>query len=188
MGSRWNILDVSFVLMSLFECWCSDQLIQTWLLEGMKEILDLLSTPISRYGYNLINELPSNSAVTCWEEILYTTCNEVSSTSKPETWYGNVNGHQTEIWEDFFYWLYSPCGPWPLFSLLDLFTIGRTPWISDQLVARPLSKHRTAQTQNKHIYTPNIYALSGIRTHDRLPWPPWWLRRVEMVLLKAHIL
>jgi hypothetical protein len=37
---------------------------------------------------------------------------------------------------------------------------------SDQLVARPLHKHRTKQTQNKRIYTPNIHALSGIRTHD----------------------
>jgi hypothetical protein len=35
-----------------------------------------------------------------------------------------------------------------------------------QLVARPLPKHRTTQTQNKHIYTPNIHALSGIRTHN----------------------
>jgi hypothetical protein len=50
-------------------------------------------------------------------------------------------------------WLYSPCGSWPLFQSPDLFTIGRTPWTSDQLLARPLTKHRTAQTQNKHIYT-----------------------------------
>jgi uncharacterized protein YegL len=47
------------------------------------------------------------------------------------------------------------------FQFPDLFTIGRTPWTSDQLCARPLPKHRTAQTQNKHIYTPNIHALSG---------------------------
>jgi hypothetical protein len=52
------------------------------------------------------------------------------------------------------------------FQFPDLFTIGRTPWMSDQLVARPLPKQRTAQTQNKHIYTPNIHAVSGIRTHD----------------------
>jgi hypothetical protein len=47
-----------------------------------------------------------------------------------------------------------------------LFTIGRTPWTSDQLVARPLPKHRTSRTQIKHIYTPNIHTLSVIRTHD----------------------
>jgi hypothetical protein len=54
------------------------------------------------------------------------------------------------------------------FQSPDLFTIGRTPWTSDQFVERPLPKHSIAQTQNKHIrlYTPNIHALSGIRTHD----------------------
>jgi hypothetical protein len=52
------------------------------------------------------------------------------------------------------------------FQSPDLFTISRTPWTGDQLVARPLPKHRTTQTQNKHIYTPIIHALSGIRTHD----------------------
>jgi hypothetical protein len=36
------------------------------------------------------------------------------------------------------------------------FTDGRTPWTGDQLVTRPLPKHRTTQTQNKHIHTPKI--------------------------------
>jgi hypothetical protein len=40
------------------------------------------------------------------------------------------------------------------FQFPDLFTSGRTPWAGDQLVARPLPKHRTAQTQNKHTYVP----------------------------------
>jgi hypothetical protein len=67
----------------------------------------------------------------------------------------------------FFHWLYSPRGPWTIFSVLwSFFTDDRTPWTSDQLIARPLPKHRTTQTQNKHIHTPNIHALSGIRTHD----------------------
>jgi hypothetical protein len=39
----------------------------------------------------------------------------------------------------------------------DLITIGKSPWTSGQLVARPLPKR---------IYTPNIHSLSGIRTHD----------------------
>jgi hypothetical protein len=43
-------------------------------------------------------------------------------------------------------------------------TDDRSPWTSDQLVARPLHKHGTTLTQNKHI--PNIHALCGIRTHD----------------------
>jgi hypothetical protein len=46
------------------------------------------------------------------------------------------------------------------------FTDGRTPWTSDQLVARPLHKHRTTQTQNKHIHIQNIHVLCGIGTHD----------------------
>jgi hypothetical protein len=62
----------------------------------------------------------------------------------------------------FFYWLYSPLGPWLLiFSLMIIFTDGRTPWTSDQLVARPLPKHGTTQT-----HTPNIHVLCWIRTHD----------------------
>jgi hypothetical protein len=59
-------------------------------------------------------------------------------------------------------------GLWPPLQFRNLFyTDGRTPWTKDQPVARPLSTHRTTQTQNKRIHTPNIHALSGIRTHDR---------------------
>jgi hypothetical protein len=51
-------------------------------------------------------------------------------------------------------WLYNPCGSWPIFQFLKSFyTVGKTPWTGDQLVARPLSAHRTAQTQNKRIQT-----------------------------------
>jgi hypothetical protein len=57
----------------------------------------------------------------------------------------------------FFHWLYSPL--WTLasaFQFHDHFTDGRTPWTSNQLVARPLPKHRTTQTQNKHTHTHQI--------------------------------
>jgi hypothetical protein len=47
-----------------------------------------------------------------------------------------------------------------------IFTDVRTPWTGDQLVARPLPKHRATQTQNKHIHIPNIHGLCGFRTHD----------------------
>jgi hypothetical protein len=59
-------------------------------------------------------------------------------------------------------------GPRSLIQFRNLFfTDGRTPWTSsDQSVKRPLLKHGTTQTQNKHTHTPNIHALSGIRTHD----------------------
>jgi hypothetical protein len=64
--------------------------------------------------------------------------------------------------------------PWPLLQFRNLFyTDGRTPWTSDQPVARPLPTHRTTQTQNK-------------RTHRRpyLEWDKydilhifiWWQR------------
>jgi hypothetical protein len=56
---------------------------------------------------------------------------------------------------------------WRFFFLhFDHFTDGRTAWTSDQLVARPFPKHRTTQTQNKHVPIPKIHALSGIRNHD----------------------
>jgi hypothetical protein len=45
-------------------------------------------------------------------------------------------------------------GPWPLLQFRNLFCRdGRTPWTSDQPVARPLPKHTTTQTQNKHTHT-----------------------------------
>jgi hypothetical protein len=38
-------------------------------------------------------------------------------------------------------------GPWPLLQFRNLFyTDSRTPWSSDQSVARPLPTHRTTQT------------------------------------------
>jgi hypothetical protein len=61
-------------------------------------------------------------------------------------------------WEDpdylsIYLWLYSPCGPWPLFQLLNLYTVGRTPWMGDQPVARPLPTHIPTQAQNKRTQT-----------------------------------
>jgi hypothetical protein len=50
-------------------------------------------------------------------------------------------------------------GPWPTSMKLCVslqftrsWTFGRTPWTGDQLVARPLHKHRTNQTQNKRTH------------------------------------
>jgi hypothetical protein len=51
------------------------------------------------------------------------------------------------------------------FSVSWSFTDCRTPWTGDQLVARPLPKHRATQTQ-KNAHTPKIHALNGIRIHD----------------------
>jgi hypothetical protein len=45
-----------------------------------------------------------------------------------------------------FQWLYSPCGPWPLFRFPDLFTGARTPWTSDQLD----TQHKPRKTHIHH--------------------------------------
>jgi hypothetical protein len=44
-------------------------------------------------------------------------------------------------------------------------TVGRTTWVGDQLIARPLPVHKHRKT---HTYTQtlNIHVLSGIRIHD----------------------
>jgi hypothetical protein len=42
--------------------------------------------------------------------------------------------------------------------------VGNTPWMGDQPVARPLSTHRTTQTQYTHTDT-DIYASSVFRSH-----------------------
>jgi hypothetical protein len=44
-------------------------------------------------------------------------------------------------------WLYSPCGPWPLFQFLNLYIVGRSPWTGDQPVARPLPIYKTTNTE-----------------------------------------
>jgi hypothetical protein len=72
-----------------------------------------------------------------------------------------------------FIWLYSPLlDLGRFFSFLILYTVGKTPWTGDQPVARPLSTHRTTQTQNKGTQTslpwvrfePTIPALEGAKT------------------------
>jgi hypothetical protein len=63
-------------------------------------------------------------------------------------------------------------GPWPTSMKLSVslrfsrsWTVGRTPWASDQLVARPLPVHKHRKTHT-HTQTLNIHALGGIRKHD----------------------
>jgi hypothetical protein len=80
--------------------------------------------------------------------------------------YGGGGFFVTRNSDIFFQWLFQPIqGPGLLFSSVILFTDGRTPWASDQLVARPLPKHGTTQTQN-NTHTQNIHVLNEIRTHD----------------------
>jgi hypothetical protein len=44
-------------------------------------------------------------------------------------------------------------GPWLLQFRNNFYTDGRTPWTSDQPIARPVPIHRTKQTQNKLMQT-----------------------------------
>jgi hypothetical protein len=44
-----------------------------------------------------------------------------------------------------------------LFSLLIQYTVGSTPWMGDQHVARPLDIHRTTQTQNERTKTSMLH-------------------------------
>jgi hypothetical protein len=115
----------------------------------------------------------------------------------------------------FFQWLFQPIrGPGLLFSSLIIFIDSRTPWTSDQPVARPLPKHRATQSQNKRIHTPNVHALSRIRTHDpsvrasedsswlrprgysdrhsfrigkEIFWPDKWLYLIEILLSECPV-
>jgi hypothetical protein len=78
----------------------------------------------------------------------------------------------TEVTDEPLLFFYStgsaaPLGPvLRFFTFMIIFTDSRTPWTSDQLVARPLPVHKTTQTQNKNIHISNIHALCGIQTHD----------------------
>jgi hypothetical protein len=58
---------------------------------------------------------------------------------------------------------YSPCGPWPLFQFLNLYTTLRTPWAEDQPVVRPLPTHNTTQRINAHRHPCPEW--------DSNPWP-----------------
>jgi hypothetical protein len=63
------------------------------------------------------------------------------------------------------YWLYSPCGPWTLFSFL---IYSQSVGLLGRAISSPQSLYLNTghHKQNKRIYTPNVHALSGIRTHD----------------------
>jgi hypothetical protein len=73
----------------------------------------------------------------------------------------NIIQH-THPHRDYYTFSFRPLAPlwniWLISQFLDHFTDVTTPWTGDQLVARRLHKHRTTQTQNRRIHTPNIPA------------------------------
>jgi hypothetical protein len=42
-------------------------------------------------------------------------------------------------------------GPWPLFQFLILYKVGRTPWMRNQSVSRPLPTYRITQTEQRTV-------------------------------------
>jgi hypothetical protein len=60
---------------------------------------------------------------------------------------------------------YSPLDLGHFFSFLILYTVGRTPWTGDQLVAGPLPTHRTTQIQNKGTQT----SMLGVGFEPTIP-------------------
>jgi hypothetical protein len=82
-------------------------------------------------------------------------------------------------------WLYSPLlGLDRFFSFLILCTVGRTPWMGDQPVTRPLPAHRTTQTQNKRTryrhtcleWVSNSRSQRSSERRQFMPWPLWSVR------------
>jgi hypothetical protein len=74
--------------------------------------------------------------------------------------------HFQLILTSFFTGSTAPLGLGLFFSFMIIFTDGRTPWASDQLVARPLPKYRTTQTQNKHTHQTS---MSGVEFEPTIP-------------------
>jgi hypothetical protein len=65
--------------------------------------------------------------------------------------------------------------PWPLFSFLTFYIVGRTPWMGDYPATRLLSAHTRQHEQNKCTQTtmsqvgfePTIAVFEGAKTvHD----------------------
>jgi hypothetical protein len=89
-------------------------------------------------------------------------------------------------------------GPWPLLQLRNNFyTDGRTPWPSDQPVARPLPTHRTTQTQNNRTYrhpglewdsNPRSQRLSERRQFMPYAARPLWSALLDSITLIIQVM
>jgi hypothetical protein len=67
----------------------------------------------------------------------------------------------------FSHWLYSPCGPWPLFSfLISSKSIGLLGRVMSSSQGPCLNTGQHKHRINTYTHTPDIHALSGILTHD----------------------
>jgi hypothetical protein len=91
--------------------------------------------------------------ITCWR--LYPVSNGYL-TYKQKT----IQLTQQIIWAEtcplLFLWLYSPCGPWPPFQFLNLYTMGRSPWMRDQPLSRPLPTQNNKQNKLTQTSMPQV--------------------------------
>jgi hypothetical protein len=75
------------------------------------------------------------------------------------------------IYLSIYLWLYSLLLVLDLiFRFLILYTVGRTTWMGDQPVVRPICTHRTTQTQNKYTKTtiPSVKLEPTIPAFERM--------------------
>jgi hypothetical protein len=112
---------------------------------------------------HIILDQPKETGVFAWQEA---------------NWLDDVPGqHHANAVEDFYSLLLFPLwSSLPFWNIglisqfLDHFTDCRTPWTGDQLIARPLPKHRTTQTQkNAHTHTKHLWPEWDSDPRSRLP-------------------
>jgi hypothetical protein len=113
---------------------------------------------------------------------LYEVCDIAIVLLVNEIWNAEENGKEAGVEATLFFYFFSMAlpdhsGAWPLIQFRNLFyTDGRTSRTRDQPVARPLSKHRTTQTQNKRTqismsqmgFEPTIPAYTRAKTFHAL--------------------
>jgi hypothetical protein len=84
-------------------------------------------------------------------------------------------------------------GPWPLLQFRNpFFTDGRTPWTSDQPIARPLPTHRTTKTQTSMSrvgFEPTTPVFE--RAKKFMPYtkkPPWSASFLQDYIFLEHLI
>jgi hypothetical protein len=85
-----------------------------------------------------------------------------------------------KIYVPIYLWLYSPSGPWLLFHFLNLYTVGRIPWMGDQPISSLLPTHRVNTHRCPYLKwdsNPQSQCWSGWRQFmpysARSPWSAW---------------
>jgi hypothetical protein len=103
--------------------------------------------PCPEWDSNTRSRLPSKRISTCLRPLGYRDRHFTWISSRnPSSVTGLISTSFASLLTFFSMALQPPSALSSAFQFHDHFTYGRTPWTSDQLVARPLPKHRTTQT------------------------------------------